>query len=48
MEQGLGLQPEQAAVDGALAIFCPACPQPRINLPDDWRARYKLYVTKFE
>jgi hypothetical protein len=22
---------------GELAIFCPACPQPGINLPDDWR-----------
>ena len=21
---------------GALAIFCPACPQPGVNLPDDW------------
>jgi hypothetical protein len=45
MEQGIGLQPEQAAADGALAIFCPACPQPGVNLPDDWRTRYKPYVT---
>ena len=22
---------------GELAIFCPACPQPGINIPDDWR-----------
>jgi hypothetical protein len=21
---------------GDLAIFCPACPQPGLNLPDDW------------
>jgi hypothetical protein len=41
MEQGLGLQPEDDAADGALAIFCPACPQPGVNLPDDWRVRYE-------
>lgn len=34
---------------GELAIFCPACPQPGINIPDDWRedtARHviKLYI----
>ncbi|KAK7678330.1 hypothetical protein QCA50_018678 [Cerrena zonata] len=23
---------------GGLALFCPACPQPGINLPDDWQA----------
>lgn len=22
---------------GELAIFCPACPQPGINLPEDWK-----------
>ena len=22
---------------GDLAIFCPACPQPSINLPDNWQ-----------
>ncbi|KAN0131064.1 hypothetical protein V8E53_011197 [Lactarius tabidus] len=26
--------------DGTMAIFCPACPQPGVNLPDDWRTRY--------
>lgn len=25
---------------GELAIFCPACPQPGINLPGDWESRY--------
>lgn len=24
------------AVPGSLAIFCPACPQPGVNLPDGW------------
>ncbi|KAH8985344.1 hypothetical protein EDB86DRAFT_2810252 [Lactarius hatsudake] len=28
------------ATDGSMAIFCPACPQPGINLPDDWKIRY--------
>jgi hypothetical protein len=23
--------------DGKLAIFCPSCPQPGINLPSDWQ-----------
>ena len=25
---------------GDLAIFCAACPQPEINLPDNWREKY--------
>ena len=44
MEQGLGLQSEHSTADGAMAIFCPACPQPGLNLPDDWTVRYKPYV----
>lgn len=28
---------------GELAIFCPACPQPGINLPDNWLADPKRY-----
>ena len=23
---------------GSLALFCPACPQPGVNLPDDWKS----------
>ncbi|KAH9041917.1 hypothetical protein EDB83DRAFT_2228119 [Lactarius deliciosus] len=41
MEQGLGHQSEDTALDGSLAIFCPACPQPGINLPNDWKTRYE-------
>jgi hypothetical protein len=26
-----------STADGSLAIFCPACPQPGINLPSDWK-----------
>jgi hypothetical protein len=45
MEQGLGHQPEEKILDGSMAIFCPACPQPGINLPDDWNTRYQPYIT---
>ncbi|KAH8995501.1 hypothetical protein EDB86DRAFT_2829415 [Lactarius hatsudake] len=41
MEQGLGHQSEDTAPDGSLVIFCPACPQPGINLPNDWKTRYE-------
>jgi hypothetical protein len=32
---------------GNLAIFCPACPQPDINLPKEWESdpkRYSLHI----
>ena len=29
---------------GELAIFCPACPQAGINLPDDWKQDDKRWV----
>jgi hypothetical protein len=37
---GYGQKPGQTIKPGAgeLAIFCPACPQPGINLPDNWLA----------
>jgi len=36
MQSGVGLNSdEDTPQDGAMAIFCPACPQPGINLPDD-------------
>jgi hypothetical protein len=28
--------PSFSAAEGSMAIFCPACPQPGINLPDNW------------
>ena len=33
----------------SLALFCPACPQPGINLPVDWQidGEYWLYIRKF-
>ncbi|KAI6102118.1 hypothetical protein F5141DRAFT_1190031 [Pisolithus sp. B1] len=31
--------------DGGLALFCPACPQPGLNLPADWKVQYdRQYV----
>ena len=32
---------------GELAIFCPACPQPGINLPDNWRDDKARQVEQF-
>ncbi|KAH9012749.1 hypothetical protein EDB84DRAFT_1278521 [Lactarius hengduanensis] len=41
IQSGLGHQHDRnSANDGSMAIFCPACPQPGINLPDDWKTRY--------
>ncbi len=44
MEQGLGHQPEENIQDGSMAVFCPACPQPGVNLLKDWNRRYQRYV----
>ncbi|KAH9022520.1 hypothetical protein EDB83DRAFT_2231091 [Lactarius deliciosus] len=43
IQSGLGHQnggTSTSASDGSMAIFCPTCPQPGINLPDDWKIRY--------
>ncbi|KAN0134638.1 hypothetical protein V8E53_007423 [Lactarius tabidus] len=34
--------------DGSMAIFCPACPQPGINLLQDWKTQYTPYVIKHD
>lgn len=31
---------------GQLAVFCPACPQPGINIPDNWKEDLARYVSK--
>ncbi|KAI6034671.1 hypothetical protein BKA83DRAFT_4461027 [Pisolithus microcarpus] len=42
---GFGHDTELDPGEGGLALFCPACPQPGINLPPDWKARYdRQYV----
>lgn len=33
---------------GSLALFCPACPQPGVNLPDDWKSDPQQYVSLHE
>ncbi|KAI6160720.1 hypothetical protein EDD17DRAFT_1421617, partial [Pisolithus thermaeus] len=37
---GFGHDAEKGPGDGGLALFCPACPQPGLNLPADWKVRY--------
>lgn len=32
---------------GQLSVFCPACPQPGINIPDNWREDTARHVLKF-
>lgn len=45
MQSGLAHgQDSDHPIDGSMAIFCPACPQPGLNLPDDWQKRYNQYV----
>jgi hypothetical protein len=47
INSGLGHETNQDPKPGTLAIFCPACPQPDINLPQEWESdprRYWLYI----
>ena len=45
MTSGLAYQTEQVTPeDGSMAIFCPACPQPGLNPPDDFKQKYSPYV----
>ncbi|KAI5982238.1 hypothetical protein EDD15DRAFT_2378086 [Pisolithus albus] len=37
---GFGHDTELDPGEGGLALFCPAFPQPGINLPPDWKAQY--------
>jgi hypothetical protein len=35
---------------GSLSIFCPTCPQPKLNLPEDWKLdknRYNIFLSIF-
>ncbi|KAI6156251.1 hypothetical protein EDD17DRAFT_1779701 [Pisolithus thermaeus] len=36
---GFGHDPGQDPGDGGLALFCPASPQPGLNLPADWKVQ---------
>jgi hypothetical protein len=45
MKSGLGHQVDtEVTQDGVMAVFCPACPQPGINLPPEWKTKYSAYV----
>ncbi|KAI6166492.1 hypothetical protein EDD17DRAFT_1752630 [Pisolithus thermaeus] len=37
---GFGHDAEKDPGDGGLALYCPACPQPGLNLPADWKVWY--------
>ncbi|KAI0258537.1 hypothetical protein BC834DRAFT_835379 [Gloeopeniophorella convolvens] len=37
---GLRFPQEVPSDDGSATIFCPACPQPGVNLPNDWETQY--------
>ena len=41
---GLGHEKKAEPQPGGLAIFCPACPQPGINLPEEWDQDPKRYT----
>ena len=45
INSGLGHEKKAELQPGSLAIFCPACPQPGINLPDKWNQDPKRYMT---
>jgi hypothetical protein len=34
---GFGHETDKTPGNGDLALFCPACPQPGINLPKNWK-----------
>ena len=42
---GFGHDLDREPGKGDLALFCPACPQPGINLPDDWKSHSDKYVS---
>ena len=41
---GFGHDAQNDPGKGELSIFCPACPQPNINLPKDWAQQYNRLV----
>jgi len=36
IQAGFGHHPGELVTPGSMAIFCPTCPQPGVNLSDDW------------
>jgi hypothetical protein len=45
---GLGHDEDMLLENGSLALFCPACPQPGINLPTNWQDdSLRCVITKY-
>jgi hypothetical protein len=47
MQNGFGHDDSISPGNGDLALFCPACPQPGINLPKNWKDDPNQSVTFF-
>jgi hypothetical protein len=47
MKNGFGHDDSKSPGNGDLALFCPACPQPGINLPENWKKDPNQSVTTF-
>ncbi|KAH7903812.1 hypothetical protein BJ138DRAFT_1020037, partial [Hygrophoropsis aurantiaca] len=43
---GYGHETQSGPGPGDLALFCPACPQPKVNLPEDWAEKYNSWLVK--
>jgi hypothetical protein len=41
---GYGHDTEKTPGNGDLALFCPTCPQPGINIPENWQDDPEKYV----
>lgn len=44
LRAGYPFADDTTLLDGGLALFCPACPQPGVNLPNDWKEDEAQYV----
>ena len=44
---GFGHDTDRTLAAGDLSLFCPACPQPGINLPDGWQTSAEPWVICF-
>ena len=40
-----GAEKDRDLSRGGLALFCPACPQPSVNLPSDWKMDKDQYAS---
>jgi hypothetical protein len=45
---GFGHEESGEPGKGGLALFCPACPQPGVNLPKDWKDSAEPYALLIE